>query len=355
MDDILTIDDYKKVLKFSADIQKSETDFVGNLLRQIYEKFDYDVLSFFEVDDNGCFGNPRNINFGDRAISLYTEYYYKSDPFYFKNLQGDFCGRDSIYLEELHNEADFKNSEYFVDFFNKYNFGNEIGMYLKNDEKHIGAMGVMRFKGGKEFSVHDLALLNTITNVISHQYSLYLEQNRRLAKQDWLEKAFLHNPVGVVIADNNFEVVDYNESACKYCGEVEGKSKNGLVQQVLLDYLNDNSASDGSFCKKLAKQDYSFEIMESKANGCNGLQTNNYVLFITPGCAKKRESAVEKYSLTKREIQVIELIGRGLTNKQIAEELFISPQTVRTHVENIMTKTNANNRTNILFKVGKIR
>lgn len=44
------------------------------------------------------------------------------------------------------------------------------------------------------------------------------------------------------------------------------------------------------------------------------------------------------YELTKRELEVLEQISLGLTYQQIAEKLFVSPKTVRKHIENIYRK-----------------
>ncbi|QGY46910.1 hypothetical protein GM418_25600 [Maribellus comscasis] len=43
-------------------------------------------------------------------------------------------------------------------------------------------------------------------------------------------------------------------------------------------------------------------------------------------------------SLTKREKQILKLVTRGLSTKQVAEKLFLSPQTVKTHRKNISKK-----------------
>ncbi len=47
--------------------------------------------------------------------------------------------------------------------------------------------------------------------------------------------------------------------------------------------------------------------------------------------------------LTKREKEVLQYIAEGLTNNQIAAQLFISPSTVDTHRKNMITKLNAKN------------
>jgi two-component system, NarL family, response regulator LiaR len=50
-------------------------------------------------------------------------------------------------------------------------------------------------------------------------------------------------------------------------------------------------------------------------------------------------------ALTKREMKVLSLVSHGLTNQEIAEALFISERTVRTHVGNILNKLHLANRT----------
>ena len=49
--------------------------------------------------------------------------------------------------------------------------------------------------------------------------------------------------------------------------------------------------------------------------------------------------------LSHREVEVLRLISTGKTDREIAEELFISPLTVGNHVKNILNKTNTSNRT----------
>ena len=48
--------------------------------------------------------------------------------------------------------------------------------------------------------------------------------------------------------------------------------------------------------------------------------------------------------LTNREQQLVFLIGRGLTNKEIASELQLADQTVRNHVHRMLRKVGANDR-----------
>jgi DNA-binding NarL/FixJ family response regulator len=49
--------------------------------------------------------------------------------------------------------------------------------------------------------------------------------------------------------------------------------------------------------------------------------------------------------LTKREVEILDLVERGLPNKSIANQLNLSDYTVKVHMHNIITKLGVQNRT----------
>lgn len=58
-------------------------------------------------------------------------------------------------------------------------------------------------------------------------------------------------------------------------------------------------------------------------------------------------------ALTRRENEILELLGKGYGNKEIAEKLSVSVYTVRTHVYNIYEKLHVRNRVEALNKTGR--
>jgi LuxR family maltose regulon positive regulatory protein len=59
--------------------------------------------------------------------------------------------------------------------------------------------------------------------------------------------------------------------------------------------------------------------------------------------------------LSERELEILRLISQGMTNKQIAAELFISTGTVKAHTANIYRKLDAENRTQAIALARELR
>lgn len=69
----------------------------------------------------------------------------------------------------------------------------------------------------------------------------------------------------------------------------------------------------------------------------------------------KFEEAKEEINLTAREIEILEQTAKGLNYNQIGENLFISPKTVRKHLENIYGKLHVHNKMEAVNKAVKNR
>ncbi|MER7835101.1 AAA family ATPase [Streptomyces sp. NPDC096040] len=67
-------------------------------------------------------------------------------------------------------------------------------------------------------------------------------------------------------------------------------------------------------------------------------------LSLTTGTPRRALDAAESLGLTSRERDVLRLVSAGRTNRQIAEELFISPKTASVHVSNILGKLGVSGR-----------
>ena len=69
------------------------------------------------------------------------------------------------------------------------------------------------------------------------------------------------------------------------------------------------------------------------------------VLVPAPAEFVRDERQVEKLGITARELEILELIAEGLSNKEIAERVHVSENTVKTHSGRVFAKLGARRRT----------
>jgi ATP/maltotriose-dependent transcriptional regulator MalT len=67
------------------------------------------------------------------------------------------------------------------------------------------------------------------------------------------------------------------------------------------------------------------------------------------------EQKIAQLGLSKREYEVLLEISKGLSNKEIAKQLFLSESTIKTHVSNILVKLDAKRRTQAIQKAKTLR
>ena len=123
--------------------------------------------------------------------------------------------------------------------------------------------------------------------------------------------------------------------------------------------------------------EYIFKAVQAGANGYFLNEVDPTTLFkgiketleggaaMTPSVALKTlkllrnppnfEEPKEEITLTKREVEILEQTSKGLNYNQIGENLFISPKTVRKHIENIYHKLQVHSKLEAVQKAVKNR
>jgi len=70
---------------------------------------------------------------------------------------------------------------------------------------------------------------------------------------------------------------------------------------------------------------------------------------------RRNDAALGSLGITDREFTVLELLAAGLANKEIARELAVSPNTVKTHVSRLYEKLEVSRRTQAVDKARLLR
>ncbi len=121
---------------------------------------------------------------------------------------------------------------------------------------------------------------------------------------------------------------------------VRMRKRKGGYRLVLRRILEHKAGRKGELWLLLIAVDVLEEKSENFSGApilCNKRIKEMYCLEPGKACTSR------KIELTKRELEVVELAGKGYTSNEIAEELFLSIHTVATHRKNILRKWNTGN------------
>ena len=99
----------------------------------------------------------------------------------------------------------------------------------------------------------------------------------------------------------------------------------------------------------LLKQNFESIVPSLKAvySGQNVFGEEIVAKSLVAGASQNDEKFFEEYDLTEREIDVIKLVADGLSNKEIAEMLFLSEGTVRNYLSTVLEKLELRDRTQL--------
>lgn len=86
-----------------------------------------------------------------------------------------------------------------------------------------------------------------------------------------------------------------------------------------------------------------------------GLRLTRPKIVEVSGPFELDSATLQKLGISKREYEVLELLSQGLSNQEIAEKLFVSVSTVKTHVSNVLAKLDASRRTQAIRRAKELR
>lgn len=127
-----------------------------------------------------------------------------------------------------------------------------------------------------------------------------------------------------------------------------------IVMLTVSDDENDlfeavKSGAHGYLLKDLEASQF-FEALDAIARGEGVIPTRLAGNLLTEFRSRSQQAAKtdSSDSLSPREHEVLDLVSQGLTNKEVAERLYISENTVKYHMKNILDKLHLQNRAQVI-------
>tara|TARA_R110001592_G_scaffold26092_2_gene98187 strand:- start:1467 stop:2093 length:627 start_codon:yes stop_codon:yes gene_type:complete len=170
--------------------------------------------------------------------------------------------------------------------------------------------------------------------------------------KEFLDFLSQKNDIDIVLLDitmpevDGFEVLDFLS-----------KTKNS-VKPIIISMFDDGNyiakcAKNGAYGYLLKNTD-EFELLKAIRTVANG---NKY---FSPSIAEKMinfisEQDTSTKKLSNKESEILLLISKGLTTKEIAAQLFVSSRTIETHRANILKKLEVKNTASLIKKAAKTK
>lgn len=165
--------------------------------------------------------------------------------------------------------------------------------------------------------------------------------------------------VGMLILRNDFSILRYNNIALGYIRQLIHcpepyyapltPNESETFSRLILQHFRDNGSS---FFMQLPDQGNCSVAMAPFVISADNITPATYYQMCIVDSSKNplcnnREN-IQIYGLSSRETEIANLIIQGHSNQQIADILYISIHTVKTHVENIFKKLDVKNRVSMV-------
>jgi DNA-binding NarL/FixJ family response regulator len=165
-------------------------------------------------------------------------------------------------------------------------------------------------------------------------------------------KAMTEHPVDVLLCDINLPGMSGIEVIARL------KARHAQVQCVVLSAYEDTdfifkalrAGATGYILKSQPFEQVEAAILEVYAGGSP--MSSGIARKVVSAFAERPQPTQEVEQLSRREQEILDLLAKGFRYKEIAAKLFVSVETVRTHIHNIYVKLQVNTRQDALRKAG---
>lgn len=369
--------DFKNILNIITiiDTYLGKDVFYQKLLDSLSKIFHMEKSVFFLPDENSKPTNLMGENIEEKYLREFKKYYYIYDPF--KLVQGFFHGNRIIRLEDLVPYSSFLNSEYYNDFLRPQKIFYKTVAYLKYGRDLLGIVGFFRSKELGNFSEKDFKMIEILIPYLS-QGLKNIELFGKIQLENSIFRMVDKNlSSGIIVFDDSMRLIHINSKAEDFCKFMSGMEYDAKHQKasyskkyyLLIPYvvkedcyrlkeqmkngLNINPLPLYKIFKMSSFRKYSIcsQVITKEMNPENQLFYMSKIDELIPYVTLDMKTLENDFNLSKREIEILENLFNGLKNTEIAEKLFITEITVKTHLQHIFEKTGVNSRTTLIRKI----
>ena len=351
--------------------------YIKEILNNLSDCFKFDCSHIFLQKENTSRPTYYLKNMDKKYIQQYMDYYYLKDPLKFctgpasnpRLSLGPLHERGIVMWQNFLSYKSFISSEYYNDFLKPQNIFFEVMGYLRFEDNILGIIGMYRSRKSKAFCNNDLQRLKFLCSFITLGLNNIKIRNQFDIQTSIMETLGHLSSGAVIIMNDKFNPIYLNHIAKEICNETgynqsHGKGYSKSIPHVFL--------KDCYLLRERANKQQGREYIQPIRKVIR-FKSNDFIVH-SQFFEKAFQSAFEKvflirinpvnntleldrkkikglFDLTRRESEIVSYIAKGEKNSEIARKLHISELTVKTHIQNIFEKMNANSRSAVVFKI----
>jgi DNA-binding CsgD family transcriptional regulator len=317
----LAAQDAERVLRFVATAEELGGDdpFTPELLEELGQLVNADWVSYCEQDRVRRRIRRTVWRSGDEDVVLPVSYWEiaAEHPVCSRHNRGDFR---ALKLSDFLSLKELRTRRVYALWFRPWGVGHELNVAIPSPPWHTKTFLFDR-SPGQDFKERDRLVLDLLQPHFGRLWRGARTRRQLRAALEGLQWASEQDARGVILVAPDGLIELASPPAARFLRDYFGQANQIEVPASLVDWLDSDSSS--FVCRRGAHR-----------------------LTVTrSGSTLLLEETRDELGLTARERQVLAWVARGKTNAEVAEMLWVSPTTIRKHLENVYAKLGVHTRT----------
>jgi DNA-binding CsgD family transcriptional regulator len=277
-------------------------------------------------------------------LDSFGSYYYRFDPF----LRHFPSARPVLTMDQVASPQGLVHTEYYNDFLRPQAIHHQLTMSARVEGRVAGVVALFRPKKRSNFTPAEVAKADLCTSYLSGALAKVIHADRSYQLGRVAETLAASLPCrGVVVADSRLKVIYRNHLADQVLGRTEDQAMLPLVvTRACQEMIGPESPEIRQFLLETDSPGGAIEVMVRRVNRATE-EPLLVISFDSEGTGRDWMTRLAARGVSRREMEVVHLVGQGLTNQEVARRLYISQHTVENHLKAVFRKLAVRNRASL--------
>ena len=348
---------YREIIRYIIALEEAE-DFSHAVIELLRFILPFDAAMYIHLEKTGLLAGvfATAPGFEDGALFHDQTFCMKDPVFDFGNRATGMQRRETVCIDLL--QPDRTGEAGFHDALRTAGVRDYISFAISENGEGIR---IFRREDSPRFTEEDIAVCKELSPALKRMMPRHREYEKRRSENYLFSVTHKMLPFGMLLYDEQYHLLRYNTLGISRVSEITGEqnfremidSFTKTVKKQVEGMVHDHQ----EMCHQTIDNKYICEVilhgeMDDNEDYLSYIVVNLYgTAWFRDYLTDSVETVLKQYGLTARETEIASAVVQGLSNKEIAEKLYISNNTVKEHFKNIFRKMQVSSRGDMLLKI----